>query len=118
MYVLELDRDTHRRRIADRTGRMLDAGWLEEAVALRDAGLEDAPALNALGYRTVLELAAGRLTREEAIERINTETWAYARRQRTWFRHQLPEDSVRLDAGVTTRQLALRVLKDWQAVTP
>jgi tRNA dimethylallyltransferase len=114
IFVLTLPAEEHRTRIASRTERMVDSGWIEEAVGLRDAGLEDAPALNALGYRTVLELADGGLTREQAVQRINRQTWAYARRQRTWFRHQLPESAVSLDASQTTRQLALRIVEDWR----
>ena len=31
---------------------------------------------------------------EELYERISTVTWQFARRQRTWFRHQHPEAEV------------------------
>ena len=65
IFVLTLPADEHRARIAARIEHMLDSGWIEEAVRLRAAGLEDAPALNALGYRTVLELADQRLARDE-----------------------------------------------------
>jgi tRNA dimethylallyltransferase len=39
-------------------------------------------------------LVAGELSRQEAREVIVIETRQYAKRQRTWFRHQLPADRV------------------------
>ena len=51
---------------------------------------------------------------DEAADRIRTQTWAYARRQRTWFRHQLPSDAVRLDASLPTDQLAQQIVQDWR----
>ena len=60
------------------------------------------PAWNASGYGTVREMEQGLITREEAEERVVIETRQYAKRQRTWFRHQLAgEDVTRLDAGDT-----------------
>lgn len=85
-------------RIRRRTEAMLDAGWAEEAEAL-DARLpHDAPAWTASGYATVRRLARGELARAEAAEQVAIETRQYAKRQRTWFRHQLPAAGVtRLD---------------------
>jgi len=81
-------------RIAARAGAMLAAGWVEEARAL-DAGVpEDAPAWTASGYRTVRLVARGELAAPAAAERIAVETRQYAKRQRTWFRHQLPAHAV------------------------
>ena len=58
----------------------------------------DAPAWNASGYRVVRELEQGMLSPEAAMERVLIETRQYAKRQRTWFRHQLAgQDVTRLD---------------------
>ena len=71
---------------------MLDAGWIDEARAAIAAGLLDTPtAHQAIGYRLIAEHLAGALTRSELLERIITVTRQFARRQRTWFRHQHPE---------------------------
>jgi len=45
------------------------------------------------------------------------DTWAYARRQRTWFRHQVPEEAPRLDAREPVRRLADRVEAAWEEPT-
>jgi tRNA dimethylallyltransferase len=71
---------------------MLDSGWVDEVRDLERRVPADAPAWNASGYGRVRDLVAGRLARAAARERIVIETRQYAKRQRTWFRHQLPPD--------------------------
>lgn len=86
--ILGLTQDTSilDQRIAARTEVMLDAGWREEAVALRaDPGFGPS-AIQALGYGIVLDWADGKLEREEAAQLIALRTRQFARRQRTWFR--------------------------------
>lgn len=115
MYVLELDAAPHRDRIRARTAALLDAGWTEEVRALVAARCDpDSPALTSIGYQTVGRLVAGEVSREQALEAIIRDTWQYARRQRTWFRHQTPGDAVRLDAALGTEALAERIMNDWE----
>jgi tRNA dimethylallyltransferase len=84
--------------IAERTRMMFSAGWHEEVRALMQTVPESAPAWNASGYRTVRAMVQGLLSIHEAEERVIIETRQYAKRQRTWFRHQLVNDHVtRLD---------------------
>lgn len=83
----------HRALIRDRIAAMLDAGWIEEVRRLSKAGLFESPtARQALGYRTVFRAisATPRWSRETLEQRLFAQTWAYVRRQRTWFRHQHP----------------------------
>jgi tRNA dimethylallyltransferase len=54
----------------------------------------DAPAWNATGYGAIREQVRAELSAAAARERILIETRQYAKRQRTWFRHQLPSDPV------------------------
>ena len=78
-------------RIARRTAHMFRNGLLDEARRLRDQGYDRSlPALTGVGYAEALAHLDGRLTLPEAIERTTIRTRQYARRQRTWFRHQLP----------------------------
>lgn len=78
-------------RIAQRFDAMIEAGWLDEVRSLR-AVPDDAPAWKSSGYRTLRDVVDGALRLDEARERILIETRQYAKRQRTWFRHQLPAD--------------------------
>ena len=77
-------------RIERRVAAMLEAGWLDEVRALARCVPETASAWKATGYRTMRRLAAGEISRGEAVERVVIETRQYAKRQRTWFRNQLP----------------------------
>jgi tRNA dimethylallyltransferase len=81
-------------RIAERAAAMLNAGWPEEVKSLLERVPADAPAWNASGYGVVRELVRGEIEQDTALERIVIETRQYAKRQRTWFRHQLERDNV------------------------
>jgi len=81
-------------RIEQRVDRMLNAGWTDEVRALMTTVRADAPAWNASGYRVVRAFVDGDMRLSEARERIIIETRQYAKRQRTWFRHQLGTASV------------------------
>jgi tRNA dimethylallyltransferase len=85
-------------RIERRTRWMFDSGLVEEARALVAAGKEPPlRALGAVGYDEALDLLAGRLTRAQAEGRTTLRTRQLAKRQRTWFRHQV--EAVRLEVG-------------------
>lgn len=89
---LEWPPELLKERIARRTEEMLRAGWIEEARRVLARGLLETPtAHQALGYRLIGQYLAGEFSRDELKERIVTATWQYARRQRTWFRHNHPE---------------------------
>jgi tRNA dimethylallyltransferase len=83
-------------RIAYRARAMLDAGWEDEVAALDRRVPEDAPAWKATGYAVIRELVRGRLGRDAALERVVINSRQYAKRQRTWFRHQLAGADVTL----------------------
>ncbi|HET8900480.1 MAG TPA: isopentenyl transferase family protein [Holophagaceae bacterium] len=79
-------RDARRARVERRVAAQFDAGWAEEVARLLEAGHEaDLRALRPLGYEALMDDAP------HARERIVQETQAYAKRQATWFRHQLRE---------------------------
>ena len=81
-------------RIETRVDGMLKAGWADEVRALMRTVPPQAPAWKASGYSVIREHVEGRLDLSSARERIIIETRQYAKRQRTWFRHQLPPAAV------------------------
>lgn len=84
---LSLEREALWSRIHKRVGAMFDAGLVDEVRALHRAGYgPELLPLQAIGYREVGELLAGRLSEAEARESIAVTTRRYAKRQRTWFR--------------------------------
>ena len=113
MWVLEADATTLRRRIRERTLRLLDGGWTREVEALSDAGHgPGSPAMTSIGYRDVWSFVLGQISRDRAVEAILRDTWRYARRQRTWLRHQVA-DALRVDATMDPAVLAKRIAADW-----
>jgi len=77
-------------RIAARCHWMWDNGLIEETQSLLDQGYSgNCPALSGLGYPRILSYLRKEFSREEAIRLMIQDTRQYAKRQRTWFRHQL-----------------------------
>ena len=111
-FVLDPPREALRDACAGRFRAMLAAGALDEVKALLALDLpSQAPAMKALG---VPELAAhlfGEIDLEAAAERAETATMQYAKRQQTWFRHQLP-GAERLAAGPGYAQFSERIFQD------
>ncbi|MFN2636292.1 MAG: tRNA (adenosine(37)-N6)-dimethylallyltransferase MiaA [Gemmatimonadaceae bacterium] len=81
-------------RIEQRIDQMLGCGWLDEVQRLARTIPPDAPAWKASGYRTIRKVVENEMDLSSARERVIIETRQYAKRQRTWFRHQLPPRSV------------------------
>ena len=65
---------------------MLDAGWKEEALAVRAGAGLGPGAAQALGYAEVLAWADGEIDRDAARDRIVQKTRRFSRRQQTWYR--------------------------------
>lgn len=76
-------------KIETRAAAMFAAGWVDEVRRLRATVPADAPAWNAAGYRAARQCAAGEQSPADALRQVIVETRQYAKRQRTWFRHQL-----------------------------
>jgi tRNA dimethylallyltransferase len=101
-------------QIGGRLNAMLASGWVEEARDLAARVPESAPAWQACGYAAVREVAQGARSLADARAAILVETRQYAKRQRTWFRHQLGgADVVRLDPRTPGAHEA--ALAWWQA---
>jgi len=70
---------------------MMASGAISEAEAMASLGLDPAlPAMKALGLAELIASLRGELPQAEAVERAQRATRNYAKRQLTWFRHQMP----------------------------
>lgn len=88
------ERDELYDRCNRRFEAMLESGALDEVKALDekiDKGevAEGVPITKALGFIPLRAWLKGQITKDEAIERSQAETRQYAKRQVTWFRHQI-----------------------------
>ena len=98
-------------QIMTRLDAMLAGGWVEEVEKLNAAIPHDAPAWNATGYRAVRDYALGESDLPRTRQAVLIETRQYAKRQRTWLRHQLDE---RLVTRVDPRDPSCRaVIEQW-----
>ncbi|MGI3899441.1 MAG: tRNA (adenosine(37)-N6)-dimethylallyltransferase MiaA [Janthinobacterium lividum] len=89
--ALSPDRALLREAIDRRFDRMMEQGAIDEVRRLRYRGLDPAlPAMRALGVPSLLAHLAGDLSLDAAVARSKAETRAYAKRQETFARHQLP----------------------------
>ena len=73
---------------------LMEIGALEEVKNFQakiesGAVREDAPLTKSLGFQPLVDFLKNRISRDEAITQAQTETRQYAKRQMTWFRHQL-----------------------------
>lgn len=90
--VLHPERDEVRGRIDARFAAMVREGALEEAAALAARALDPAlPVMRAHGVPGLLAHLRGEATLAEAVERGQRDTRAYAKRQFTWARTQMPD---------------------------
>jgi tRNA dimethylallyltransferase len=86
------ERETLYARIDARFDVMLTKGALEEVEALAMRGLDPLlPAMKAHGVPALIRYLKGEISRDEAATIGKADTRHYAKRQFTWFRHQLPE---------------------------
>lgn len=91
VMFLAPERERLREAIDGRFDAMLRAGALEEVAALGARKLDPAlPVMRAHGVLHLLAHIAGTLSLEDAAARSKADTRAYAKRQFTWFRHQMP----------------------------
>jgi tRNA dimethylallyltransferase len=83
---IAIEREELDRRIAERLERQLKDGFVEEVVALIEAGvLTSRTARQALGYRELIAWHSGTLSLEEAKSEILRRSRRFARRQQSWF---------------------------------
>ncbi|WP_184097348.1 tRNA (adenosine(37)-N6)-dimethylallyltransferase MiaA [Sphingopyxis panaciterrulae] len=91
--ILLPPREWLRARCDARLGAMFAAGAAEEVKALLARGLDpDLPVMRAIGVPQIAAWLRGDISRDEALDRAQAATRQYAKRQYTWFRHQLSAD--------------------------
>lgn len=87
---LTTDRSILYDKINKRVDTMLDSGLLEEVKSFYDKGIRTKPLLNAIGYKELYAYLDNKISLEEAVDNIKKNSRHYAKRQYTFFNHQLP----------------------------
>ena len=118
VVLVELPREELDRRIDIRVTRMLEGGLVEEVRRLLANGYgPGGPGMTGVGYRETVAQLRGELEPDQAAERIRKATRAYARRQATWFRNQLPRVALRVDGLAPLQERVEQVERAWAQAT-
>jgi len=112
---LTLPADELKSRIESRVADMYCLGLVDEVrKLLKQYGAFSPSASQAIGYAEAVALVEGRCSREEAMSRTVVRTRQLAKRQRTWFRHQVDVKWIDIRSGMHTREIARMVLDPWR----
>ncbi len=112
VFVLTREPADLRARIESRVDAMFAAGLVAETRGLLSHGLEANPtAMQAIGYRQVVEHLRGERGLAETVALVKTKTWQFARRQGTWFRRQLPVEWVPLAQETCPDEIARLLIR-------
>jgi tRNA dimethylallyltransferase len=101
-------------RIESRFEDMLEAGALDEVAALMGLNLQPSlPAMKALGVPDFMRNLRGEVTLEDAVDKAKQATRNFAKRQSTWFRHQITADLAIEDFGAAAWDTAEPIVRDF-----
>lgn len=87
---LTTDRDYLYERINKRVDQMLKQGLLLEAKQVYDTQVRTKAVMTPIGYKELFPYFDGVESLDCCVEKIKQNSRKYAKRQYTWFRHQLP----------------------------
>ncbi|MBA2292870.1 MAG: tRNA (adenosine(37)-N6)-dimethylallyltransferase MiaA [Gemmatimonadales bacterium] len=111
---LTVPRAVLHRRIRQRTEEMITRGLVEEVeAAIADGAPVTGPGMDGIGVREAVQVLQGTLPREQLADAVLIATRQYAKRQETWFRHQL-DPALTLDATRAPAHLADAVITAWE----
>ena len=90
IFGLNSDRQEIYHRIDLRVDQMMDAGLLDEARLIYDNRQKEYQVLQAIGYKEFFPYFEGNKELDDCVKDLKTASRRYAKRQLTYFRHQLP----------------------------
>ena len=113
--ALRLPPEQLKRRIELRVSEMYRTGLVEEVESLLGAyPALSSTAARAIGYAEAIALVGGECSREEAVDRTVQRTRQLAKRQKTWFTHQVDVRWIDIELEMTTEEAAAQVLAHWR----
>lgn len=114
-YVrLTAPRPVLHQRIKVRAEEMVRRGLIEEVAAVLSEGhAGDAHGLDGVGLREAVQYLHGKRARETVADAVSISTRQYAKRQETWFRHQIKGPVLTLDATGAPEDVARQIAEAW-----
>ncbi len=97
VFVLNMEREMLYKRIDLRVDKMIEDGLVREVKALIENGAKrEWVSMQGLGYKEIAAYIFGEMSLDEAVYILKRDTRHFAKRQLTWFKHQL-ENAVWID---------------------
>jgi tRNA dimethylallyltransferase len=111
---LDMPREQLYPRLDRRIDAMLVAGFMDELRALIRRGVSlQSTAMQSLGYRQMLPALQDSTKMEDCAALWKRDTRRYAKRQMTWFRHQLPTHWISITEDTPSAQIAQHIAHEW-----
>lgn len=111
MYALDWPRDLLYARINARVERMMRDGLVSEVENLLSTGFsQDSTAMQAIGYKEIVQALRGDFPMERAVELIQQRSRNYAKRQMTWFRRDTRVEWIE-PQGKTIKDISREILQ-------
>ena len=86
---LTTDRETLYKKINERVDKMLELGLVNEVKKFYNSNIRSKALLTGIGYKEIYSYLDGKITLDDAIDLIKKNSRHYAKRQYTWFNHQM-----------------------------
>jgi tRNA dimethylallyltransferase len=110
--ILHRDRALLYEAIDRRVEDMIAKGLVEEVNTLLNGGVnETAFSMKALGYKEIIPFLKGECALEETVDAVKQGSRRYAKRQLTWFRHQMNGQWLSMDDKTTEE--AAKIIASW-----
>ena len=93
---------------------MINQGLIKEVEEILKKYKKFPTAMQALGYKEVVEYLKGNITKEEMCEKIKMETRRYAKRQMTWFRKN--KQTIWLEGQENTEINVNKIIYDYKNI--
>lgn len=109
---IDMPRELIYQRIEQRVDLMINHGLVEEVEGILKMGYSsDANSLQGLGYKEIIAALEGKMTMDEAIDKVKLETRHFAKRQLTWFRRN--KDIVWIDGTQKVEEMTKNICDCW-----
>jgi len=106
VIVLNPSKEDLERRVKARVLQMMELGVIKEVQNLVNLNLQETSMIfKTLGYQQIKDFLLGKFSLNEMIQQVHIKTRQYAKRQRTWIRHQLTPDILLQEAPRDKRDL-------------
>lgn len=113
---LNMEREQLYNRINERVDQMFEAGLLDEFKTVVDLGAtKEMQSMKAIGYQELFDYLSCDKSLDEVKELIKLHSRRYAKRQMTWFKHQMPVHWLEVDINnfEKTIEEAIEIVSQW-----